>query len=74
MPRISSRCKPATTDARTGDVVHFTATALDGAGGHLKNPAVRWSISGEGASVYPDGAFVAEKAGTYVVMASTGQL
>ena len=65
--------QPATTDARTGDVVHFTATALDGAGGHLKNPAVRWSISGEGASVYPDGAFVAEKAGTYVVMASTGQ-
>jgi len=65
--------QPATTDARTGDVVHFAATALDGAGGHLKNPAVRWSISGEGASVYPDGVFVAEKAGTYVVMASTGQ-
>jgi uncharacterized protein YjdB len=65
--------QPATTDARTGDVVHFAAIALDGAGGHLKNPAVRWSISGEGASVYPDGAFVAEKAGTYVVMASSGQ-
>jgi plastocyanin len=65
--------QPATAEARTGDVVHFSAAALDGTGGHLKNPAVRWSISGDGASVYPDGAFVAEKAGTYVVMASSGQ-
>ena len=61
--------KPASTDARTGDVVHFTAG--DASGG--KTPAVRWSISGSGAAVYPDGAFVAEKAGTYVVTASSGQ-
>ena len=65
--------QPATAEARTGDVVHFSVAALDGAGSHLKNPPVRWSISGEGASVYPDGGFVAEKAGTYVVMASSGQ-
>ena len=61
--------KPASTDARTGDVVHFTAS--DASGG--KAPAVRWSISGSGAAVYADGAFVAEKAGTYVVTASSGQ-
>ncbi|MGA7220562.1 MAG: Ig-like domain-containing protein [Candidatus Sulfotelmatobacter sp.] len=67
------RVQPASAEARTGDVVHFSASALDGNGGHLKNSAVRWSISGEGASVYPDGGFVAEKAGTYVVMASSGQ-
>jgi hypothetical protein len=60
--------KPATTEARTGDVVHFTATAETG-----KEPAVRWSISGSGAAIYPDGAFVAEKAGTYVVTANSGQ-
>ena len=39
----------------------------------VAHPAVRWSISGSGAAVYPDGAFVAEKAGTYVVTASSGQ-
>ena len=69
--------KPASAEARTGDVVHFSASALDGAGGTLKNSAVRWSLSGSnssgGAEVYPDGAFVAEKAGTYVIMASSGQ-
>ena len=65
--------KPTSADARTGDVVHFTATAVDGAGGHLKDPPLRWAISGEGAAVYPDGGFVAEKAGTYVVTASSGQ-
>src|SRR5271166_340731 len=60
--------KPASSDARTGDVVHFTAA--DAAVAH---PAVRWSISGSGAAIYPDGAFVAEKAGTYVVTATSGQ-
>ena len=60
--------KPASAEARTGDVVHFSATA-DGA----KDPLVHWSISGSGAAVYSDGAFVAERAGTYVVTASSGQ-
>ncbi|HYM79513.1 MAG TPA: Ig-like domain-containing protein [Candidatus Dormibacteraeota bacterium] len=60
--------KPATAEARTGDVVHFSA-----AGDGVKDPSVRWSISGSGAAVYADGAFVAEKAGTYVVTASSGQ-
>jgi uncharacterized protein YjdB len=64
--------KPASAEARTGDVVHFSVAA-DGAGGHLKDPPVRWAMSGEGATVYPDGAFVAEKVGTYVVTASSGQ-
>jgi uncharacterized protein YjdB len=64
---------PASTEARTGDVVHFTAAATDAGGGHAKNPPVRWAISGSGAAVYPDGGFVAERAGTYVVTASSGQ-
>jgi uncharacterized protein YjdB len=65
--------KPASAEARTGDVVRFSATALDTSGTSLKDPPVRWSISDNGAAVYPDGAFVAEKAGTYVVMAGSGQ-
>jgi len=58
---------PATADARTGDVVHFKATDSG------KESPVRWSVTGSGASIYPDGAFVAEKSGTYVVTASSGQ-
>jgi uncharacterized protein YjdB len=74
---------PATAEARTGDVVHFSASAADAAGGHAKDAAVRWSLSANqsantssssgGATVYPDGGFVAEKAGTYVVTATSGQ-
>jgi len=60
--------KPATMDARTGDVVHFAGSADNG-----QAPSVRWSVSGSGASIYDDGAFVAEKAGTYIITASSGQ-
>jgi hypothetical protein len=59
--------KPATAEARTGDVVHFAA------GDAGKAASVRWSVSGSGAAIYDDGAFVAEKAGTFVITASSGQ-
>ena len=65
--------KPPSAEARTGDVVHFSAAAVGGSGEHSKNASVRWSISGGGAAVYPGGAFVAEKAGAYVVTATSGQ-
>ncbi|HTW56862.1 MAG TPA: Ig-like domain-containing protein [Terriglobales bacterium] len=65
--------KPASAEARTGDVIHFSASAGNAGGGQLKDPPVRWSISDSGAAVYSDGAFVAEKAGTYVITASSGQ-
>lgn len=58
--------QPATADARTGDVVHFAAS--DG-----KDAAIRWSLSGSGATIFSDGAFVAEKPGTYVITAARGQ-
>jgi hypothetical protein len=60
---------PATTTARTGDVVHFTAT-----GSPTGDFTPRWSVTGSGASIYPDGAFVAEQPGTYVVNASSGTI
>ena len=58
--------EPETTKARTGDVVHFTVSAKNAS-------AVNWSVEGEGATVWPDGALVAERPGTYVVTASLGE-
>jgi len=57
---------PATASAKTGDVVHFAAASSPS----RKN--VAWSIAGEGAQVFSDGSFVAERPGTYIVRASTG--
>ncbi len=64
---------PATTTARTGDVIHFNADARDAAGKPIKDVAIAWSVSGNGATAYPDGAFVAYNPGTYVMRASIGQ-
>ncbi|MBD0369474.1 MAG: Ig-like domain-containing protein [Pyrinomonadaceae bacterium] len=60
---VNLNVEPKTTTARTGDVVRFKA----GAPGF-----VRWEVSGEGATIEPDGAFVAERPGTYVVTATGG--
>ena len=64
---------PATTTARTGDVVHFTAAAKDAAGKPVKDVTINWSVSGNGAAAYSDGTFVAYNPGTYEVTASIGQ-
>ncbi len=57
----------AAQTARTGDVVHLIAKA---------DPAqefiTRWSVSGGGATVDADGAFVAELPGTYIVTGTSG--
>jgi hypothetical protein len=55
--------------ARTGDVVHFTAK-----GTPSNDFTPRWAVSGNGATIYSDGAFVAEQPGTYIVTASSGNL
>ncbi|MGH9752563.1 MAG: Ig-like domain-containing protein [Blastocatellia bacterium] len=65
--------EPRTMTARTGDVIRFSATAK-GVGGATKNAAVRWSVSGDGATIEPDGGFVAARPGSYVVTASVGDL
>jgi hypothetical protein len=60
---------PRSTRARTGDVVHFTAAAtLTG----NEAPAIRWAVTGNGATIEADGAFVAEQPGTYTITASSG--
>jgi hypothetical protein len=59
----------ASKSARTGDVIRFTAKG-DPAG----DVATRWSVSGSGARVDADGGFVAEKPGTYIVTATSGNM
>ena len=61
--------EPATANAKTGDVVHFTAK-----GTPEDNFTARWSVSGSSAAIYSDGAFVAEQPGTYVINASSGNV
>jgi hypothetical protein len=58
--------------ARTGDVVRFATKGFDGRGQAAEPAAVRWSIDAAGATVFPDGGFVAERPGTYVVTAVVG--
>ncbi len=68
------------TDARTGDVLRFTTTALDQEGKEIQNvpyyysvaTSVRESGAGSSAIINQEGRFVAEKAGYYTILASSG--
>lgn len=62
--------EPKSANVRTGDVVRFAASPADG--GALNSIAVRWSVTGDGAAIELDGAFVAERPGAFVVSASVG--
>lgn len=55
--------------ARTGDVVRFTAKGDPGG-----DFTLRWSVSGNGATVDSNGAFVADLPGTYIVTAMSGNV
>jgi len=59
----------AAKSARTGDVVRFTAQG-DPAGDFT----TRWSVSGNGAVIDSDGAFVADQPGTYIVTGTSGNM
>ena len=60
---------PRSTNARTGDVVRFNVHATKG---KADNNAVRWTVSGPAATIDPDGGFVAELPGSYVITAASG--
>ncbi|MGB9432945.1 MAG: Ig-like domain-containing protein [Candidatus Acidiferrum sp.] len=60
---------PASSSAKTGDVVHFSATGKNGASVPVE---IAWSIREDGAQIWPDGGFVASRPGTYTVLASVG--
>src|SRR6202041_1051437 len=64
--------EPEATSARTGDVVHFSATAQGPKSNSLKDVFVSWTVAGPNAMIYPDGAFVAAVPGTYKVIATVG--
>lgn len=61
---------PARTTARTGDVIRFRVAATNAAGGPVTDVRPEWSITPGNAAIDPDGAFVADLAGTYQVIAS----
>jgi len=61
---------PANASAKTGDVLHFTAEKSTNHG--TTKSGVTWFIEGQGAQVFSDGAFVADRPGTYIVHASAG--
>lgn len=64
--------------ARTGDVVRFSAVAKDEADEPVEGALVEFSVASFqtrtalGASIFADGAFVAERPGLYRVVASAG--
>ena len=69
---------PATASARTGDVIRFDIIAHDAAGQPIEDAALSYAVQeipaaeSPGASIYEDGAFVAETAGSYRVFVSAG--
>lgn len=60
---------PGAKTARTGDVVHFTVKGVP-----TDAFTARWSVSGNAATIDPDGRFVAERPGTYIVTATSGNI
>lgn len=62
--------EPASTKARTGDVVRFKVLAKGG--NDVDNFIAGWAVTGQGARIDPDGGFVAERPGTYIVTATSG--
>src|SRR5262245_11702905 len=65
--------EPRTANARTGDLIRFSAIPKDGSGQAIKNAVVRWSVGGDGAKIENDGGFVAERPGSYLITASVGE-
>jgi hypothetical protein len=55
---------PANASTKTGDVLHFAAVRSTSHGN--ARGGITWSVAGDGAQVFSDGAFVAERPGTYI--------
>jgi hypothetical protein len=72
-PVRSLAIEPRSATGRTGDVIHFAAHAVDESGAALKKVPVRWAVSGAGAMIESDGGFVAERPGSYVITAASGE-
>ena len=81
-PVSSLELQSSLDSARTGDVIRFTAIAKDARGLAVRGVPVQFSVAGEtaptiiaagaAAQVTAGGRFVAERSGTYTVVAATG--
>ena len=81
-PVASLVLEVGTDMARTGDVLRFTAVAADAGGREVPGVPVRFAVGGETApaivaagapaQIDADGRFVAERSGTYTVIATAG--
>lgn len=65
---------PKTATARTGDVVRFKARTTSASGARINNAPIRWAVTGEGAFIEPDGAFFADRPGSYLITATCGEI
>jgi len=71
---------PLEASLRTGDVMHFSAHPLDGAGGEVPDAPVEWSaatVGGTGqvaVTLDPQGTFVADEPGVYRITATVGDI
>ena len=72
--RVARIAVTGPSQGRTGDVIRLRITAEDKRGLPVNGAPVRWSVSGSGASIDPDGGFVADHSGTYLVTASSGEV
>ncbi|MDH4348686.1 MAG: Ig-like domain-containing protein, partial [Gemmatimonadota bacterium] len=71
-PIASVEVKASAVTARQGDVIRFSATALDRAGKPIAGLMPVWSFSGGPGTIDADGAFVGYGAGRYTVTAAVG--
>jgi len=81
-PVTSLELQASTDTAATGDVVRFTAIAKDARGLAVRGVPVQFGVGGDtadgivaagaAAQIALDGRFVAERSGTYTVVATTG--
>lgn len=79
-PVRSLSVAPRESDLRAGDVVHFSASALDAEGASVEDAVVEWSVAeahgnpSGSALIELDGTFVANAPGVYRVTATFGSL
>lgn len=77
-PVTEIRMSPAAGSVRSGDVLRFEIDALDASGRPVSDAALSYAVQAipsaatPGATLYEDGAFVAEIPGSYRVFASAG--
>ena len=81
-PTVRIEMSPDTITARTGDVIHMNARALDANGGAIADMPIQYSFQartveynlGQAPSglITEDGRFVADVAGEYVILATAG--